>query len=86
MRRFNIVWQSIKKYPKNLPTSIATVEITNDVGDIGRDAHSALDIFCRKYGNLKSVNILKIQEIDAAGESIGEPILPQTNSIVPVRK
>lgn len=86
MRKFKILWQSAKKYPKNMPVAVATVEITNDVGDIGRDAHSALDIFCRKFGSLKYINVLMIQEINAAGESIGEPILPQDNAIVPTGK
>lgn len=84
-RTFNFKWYENTRYG-------APIERTNSVmvagtGDIGRDAKTATDVFCKSFGNLKKNTIVSIQEVNDKGESIGEPIIPtEENSIIPTKK
>lgn len=84
-RTFNFKWYENTRYG-------APIERTNSVmvagtGDIGRDAKTATDVFCKSFGNLKKNTIISIQELNKKGEPIGEPIIPtDENSIVPTKK
>ena len=83
MRHFIITYEPINKYGKTIQRS-NKVTVSKTTGDIGKDAKAALEIFIRSFGNLKKNEVFSIQEVNAEGKSIGEPILPTSeNSIIP---
>lgn len=87
-RNFNITWaeKSTKSWKVN-PTRTTKVEIPNASDDIGIAAKSALQVFSNSFGSLAKVDVINIQEIDADGAAIGEPIVPDTDSsIIPAGK
>ena len=87
-RNFNIIWteKSTKSWKVN-PTRTTKVEIPNASDDIGIAAKSALQVFSHSFGSLAKVDVINIQEIDADGAAIGEPIVPDTDSsIIPAGK
>ena len=86
MRTFKITYIKINKYNNGILYN-STVSISNPTGDIGRDAHSALNVFIATIGSLKKYDVLEIQELNDEGNPIGEPIKPMDDSsIVPYRK
>lgn len=86
MRTFRITYAQINKYNNGISRS-NVVSIPNPTGDIGRDAHSALNVFITTIGSLKKYDVLEIQELNDEGNPIGEPIKPMDDSsIVPYRK
>lgn len=87
-RTFNVTWatKSTKAW-KVEPTRTTKVEVPNASDDIGIAAHSALQVFTRLNGSLAKVDVVSLQEIDAEGKAIGEPIVPDAdNSIIPTKK
>lgn len=87
-RTFNVTWatKSTKTW-KVEPTRTTKVEIPNASDDIGIAAHSALQVFTRLNGSLAKIDVVSLQEIDADGAAIGEPIVPDTDSsIIPAGK
>ena len=86
MRTFKIAYTKINKHNKVILRN-STVSISNPTGDLGRDAHSALNLFISSIGSLKKYDVLEIQELNNEGNPIGEPIKPMgDSSIVPYRK
>lgn len=86
MRNFRITYKPIDRYNKSTERNIV-VNISKPSGDIGADAHSALNLFIASAGSLKKNDIIEIQEISDDGTNIGEPIKPTGNSsIVPIKK
>lgn len=85
MRSFMVNWKENKKFAVERKT---LVDVIRPTGDIGLDAKAALNIFCSTYGNLKKNEVISLQEVNANGDSIGEPIAPTAdeNSIVPYKK
>lgn len=86
MRNFVIHYREKKKYNPTERKIVVEVAKNFDSAEVGPAAHAALDLFCTNFGNLNRLDVLDIQEIDKeTGESIGEPIVPTGDSIVPIR-
>lgn len=86
MRTFRITYTKINKHNNGILRN-STISVSNPTGDIGRDAHSALNLFVSSIGGLKKYDVLEIQELNDEGNPIGEPIKPMgDSSIVPYRK
>ena len=82
MRKFVFTWYKNEKFGTPLERK-NTVTVVNK-GDIGLTAKAATEVFTKNFGSLKYNTILSIQEIDAKGNPVGEPITPQEDSsIVP---
>lgn len=61
------------------------VRVKNADADIGVAAQYALNSFISSFGSLKKNKIIKMQEIDPeTKENIGEPILPEENTYIPI--
>ena len=75
MRTFEILWFKNEKYgnPIERKTIVQSV-----------DAQSALQIFMRTNGNLKTNTVIHIQEVDYLGSPIGEPIVPMDETPAPI--
>jgi hypothetical protein len=83
MRSFRITYHDIA----NDMTRKTIVGVSKESGNIGRDAHAAVNIFISCVGNLKKFDILEIQELDKDKNPIGEPITPVDNStMIPIKK
>ena len=80
MRKFIFTWYENVKYGTPLERK-NTITVKNK-GDIGMTAKAATEAFTRNFGSLKYNTILSIQEIDADGNPIGEPITPQEDSSI----
>lgn len=86
MRNFRITYKPVDRYSKATERNIV-INVSKPTGDIGQDAHAALNLFVSSIGNLKKNDVIEIQEINAMGENIGEPIKPiGESSIIPTRK
>lgn len=68
-----------------IKTSGITLSNPTEKTDI--DTKAALDIFIKKFGNLKQNEIIRIKECDENGQ-IGEDIVPSEdkNAIIPIRR
>ena len=85
MRKFVFTWYKNEKFGTPIERK-NTVAVRNK-GDIGATAKAATEVFTKNFGSLKYNTILSIQEIDADGVAVGEPITPQEDSsIVPTRR
>lgn len=67
MKRFIIKWYKNEKYSTPIERS-TEVQSTS--------AQEALQALMKNNGTLKEITIIEIQEINAKGEPIGEPIKP----------
>lgn len=86
MRNFRITYKPIDKYNKATERNIV-INVSKPTGDIGQDAHAALNLFISSIGSLKKNDVIEIQEINDIGDNIGMPIKPTgESSIVPMRK
>ena len=84
MKKFCFTWYKNEKY--STPIERKT-EISSPVDDLASAAKQATVIFTKLNGSLKANTIVSIQEIDAEGNPIGEPIIPtEEEMIVPVKK
>lgn len=75
MRRFMFNWYETKDRQKIERHNLVEGSI-KDSAEIGNAAKLATDLFCKIFGNLKQNTIVSIQEIDAEGQPVGEPITP----------
>jgi hypothetical protein len=84
-RNFAFKWYANTRYGS--PIERTNLVLVSGTGDIGSDAKSATDVFCKTFGNLKKNTIVSIQELDEKGTAIGEPIIPSDEVVtVPVKK
>lgn len=67
MKRFIIKWYKNEKYS-------TPIERSTEVQSMS--AQEALQALMKNNGTLKEITIIEIQEINAKGEPIGEPIKP----------
>jgi hypothetical protein len=72
MKTFEILWFKNEKYGFN--------PIERKIMIQSADAQSALQVFMRINGNLKTNTVIYIQELDKDGNPIGEPIVPSEES------
>lgn len=83
-RNFYFTWKEKVKFgdPFTRKCSISVKQTDS----LGRDAKTAMNIFCSAYGNLKENDIISIQEYNEKG-LVGEPIVPkEESSIIPIKK
>lgn len=85
MRDFEITFFKKEKFGEpSIRTTI--IRLPKSTGNIGKDSKTALNIFIANFGNLKTYEVTKIQEIGKDGP-IGDPILPmEDTTIVPLKK
>lgn len=82
---FAVTWVPRNQFVKISRTNVIIVNSTTD--DIAINAHNALRVFQQSFGNLHKNDIIQIQEQDADGNPIGEPIVPDDENItVPIKK
>lgn len=82
-RRFRITYHKMN----STTDQNAVINVSKPTGDIGKDAHAALNLFVSAVGNLKRFDVTEIQEISDKNKPIGEPIRPTGDaSVVPVKK
>lgn len=82
---FLFVWYKKEKYGNNIERH-NLISIETKVDDIGVNAKTAMNLFCNQFGNLKNNEIVCIQELDANGNAVGEPIVPINGSnMVPLK-
>lgn len=89
-RTYDFVWYETKdtKYGKEPLTRTNRVYLSKPIGKTERDAKAALSIFCKNFGNLHRITIVKIKEYGDDGNQIGEDIVPSSeeDAIIPVRR
>ena len=75
MKTFEILWFKNEKYgnPIERKTQVQSA-----------DAQSALQVFMRANGNLKTNTVIHIQELDKEGNPVGEPIVPMDETPAPI--
>lgn len=88
-RNYQIKWYETKntKYEKDPFYRINSITLSKPTGRTNIDAKSAINIFCKNFGNLRKNTIVFIKEFDENGQ-IGEDIVPSTNedAIIPIKK
>ena len=85
MRKFIFIftWYENVKYGNPVERK-NTISVMNkgDIGATAKAAKAATEVFTRNFGSLRYNTILSIQEIDADGNPVGEPITPQEDSSI----
>lgn len=83
MKNFEFTWYANERYGEPIQRK-NIVGLSKPTGLIEYDAKAATELFTKGFGNLKKNTIVSIQELDAKGNPVGEPIVPDTDAIVPV--
>jgi len=89
IRSYEITWYALNdtRYGREPLIRTSNIKIGRPRGVTSVDAKTAVDLFCKEFGNLKRNAIVSIKELDENGEQIGENILPtEDNGMIPIKR